>query len=664
MMCGRVLVSVLLLTTLILSIGAHPNCVQPVGGSYFPPKPDPPLRFCDEYAQDIDGACCTVETEMTFAGNVVPTVVDEGSACYPFVKQMFCTYCAPYAGHFYESEGNADSRQYSYMCTPYCERLWDACADVPLDADGPSKSGQTNRFPGLDAGMGVVTLSSMYESKEAFCTKYTTDNPVSCYSDDPKDKEVSFDGPGVPYKVYRAFPDLNLLTVPNAAGHPLHITHMIGFNDGVDKIAVAFQHGVVISFENTLSVTAYTVMLDIQSEVFYDGGGGSEYGCHGIAFHPKFDENGWMYVKYSHQEFQNQLDRYTISKGTGTADMSSKLIILSYETFGIMHHGGQPVFANDGTLFYPTGDGINYFSNFVEYNTAPDPQSLLGKVLRIDVDSATADEPYKIPADNPFVDNPNWLPEIYAYGFRNPWRFTYDPVKDRFWTGNVGQFSYEAVYVVEKGKFHGWHTREGNNCYYPISSAYGNGYADCATPGEVLPVIEFPHMLSPEFCEVTSDPPHCLWQIQGSAVIGGWVYRGSRNPSLLGTYIFTNFEPATAAKVYVAIHNENDPHQIRQLFRMELLNDAFAEFRIPTLGTDAAGEIYLINFDNPNEIWALEEEPKDAPVYVDTPEYKTPSQNSSSPKPPGESPDSKSHGTKAIVSVSLLALLSIMLSFC
>lgn len=656
----------------VIYLHAHPNCVEPVGGSYFPPKPDPPLRYCEEYSNDIDGACCTVETEMTFAGNIVPNMVDEGSACYPFVKKMFCTYCAPYAGHFYESEGNIQARPYSWMCKKFCERLWDNCADTMLDADAPGRMGQMNRFPGLENGMGVTSLSRLFGSKEEYCGQYTTDNPVSCYSDDPKEKEVSFDGPGVPYNVYRAFPNINFLTMPNTRNLPLHITHMLGLNDGSDKIVVVFQHGVVLSFENSISVTDYDVILDIQDEVYYDGGGGSEYGFHGIGIHPNFKDNGWIYAKYSHLAHQNQVARHTISQTTGIADPAAKQIILSYETYGIMHHGGQPVFGNDGYLYIPVGDGTNYFSNFVEYNPARDPQSLLGKVLRLDVDQSTAADPYRIPPDNPFVDDPNWLPEIYAYGLRNPWRFSYDSVTNRFWYGDVGQFAYESIKIVERGKFHGWHSREGYNCYYPITSSYGNGHLDCVTPGEVLPVLEFPHFLSAEFCEVESDPPHCQWQIQGSAVIGGWVYRGSRNPSLTGAYLFSNFEPATAAKLYVMQYNVENPFQVSQVFRMELTNDAFTEFRIPTLGTDAGGEVYVINYDNPNEIWALEEEsnqtPRPTPSVGNRPVHKTP-EDTSSPavgnnpvvgSPSSPSPSSPS-GVEVRYSFSYISLISMIL---
>lgn len=619
----------------------HPNCIEPINGSYFPPQPDPPLQFCDEYNDDIDGSCCNIETEMTYAGNVVPTIIDdENSQCYDYIKKLYCTFCAPYAGHFYETEGTTEGRDYSWMCKGFCDRLWDACANVPLNTDGPSTVGQVLRIPGLTPNSGIVTLASLYANKDDYCNQFTTDNPVSCYSDDPEEKKVSLNGPGVPYKVKLAFPNLNLMTVPNDKGLPLHITHMTGFTDGSNRICLTFQHGVIVSFENNPDVQTYNIVLDLQDDVYYDGGGGSEYGVMAVEFHPLFAQNGWMFVKYSHLPNQNHLTRYTIPPGSQQADVGSKLIILSYETFGVMHHGGQPQFGNDGYLYYPTGDGVNYFENFYEYNPAIDPQSLLGKVLRIDVNNSTQANPYTIPADNPFIGVDNWRGEIYAYGLRNPWRFYYDPVKDRFWYGGVGQTAYEAIYVLERGKFHGWHKREGYNCYYPIQSLSGNGYVNCATPDEVLPLIEFPHALTPEYCEVESDPPHCQWQIQGNAVIGGWVYRGKKNPSLLGTYIFSNFEPSSAAKLYMVQHDENNPRNIRNIIRIDLISEGYADCRIPTLGRDAEGEIYVINYDLPNQIWTFEPDENNTP-YQPQPQPNQPQPNEpQSNEPQSNEPES------------------------
>lgn len=595
---------------------SHPNCVEPIDGSIFPPKLTEPLEFCVEYSDDIDGSCCTKETEINIAANVVNSLIDRTNPCFEYARQLYCAYCSPYAGHYFESEGNPEPRQSTWMCPLFCRQFWRTCAQAEFNTSGPIALGEYIRIPGLENTNGLVTLQSLYQDENEYCELFSTSNPVSCYSNDLEDKKVNFGGPGVPYKAMRAFPQLNLMNVPHDPPVSLHITQMTGFNDGSNRICVVFQHGVIVAFDNRADVTNYDVILDIRNDVYYDGGGGSEYGLLGVEFHPNFKKNGWIFIKYSHLNNQDILTRYTFNHGTNAIDPNSKLVILAFEYTGVMHHGGPPQFGNDGYLYYPSGDGVNFDVNFVEYNPASDPQSLLGKILRIDVSSSTPEEPYKIPPDNPFVGDNGWRPEIYAYGFRNPWKFSYDSVKDRFWLGDVGQFSFEEINVVERGKFHGWHKREGYNCYYPRMSTYGNPNLNCVTPDEVLPIIEFPHSLAPEFCEIQSDPPHCRWNIQGNAVIGGWVYRGKKNPSLQGVYLFSNFEPASAAKLYMVQHNEDNPRQIRNIFRIELVNDQIFDFRIPTLGTDADGEIYIINYDNPNDIWTLEPDSTQPPISL------------------------------------------------
>jgi glucose/arabinose dehydrogenase len=284
-----------------------------------------------------------------------------------------------------------------------------------------------------------------------------------------------------------------------------------------------------------------------------------EMGFLGIAFHPDYQENGQVFVSYNDS---SALGRTTISRlslnGGTVIDMSTEEPILTVHQPADNHNGGQIHFGPDGYLYIGLGDGG---ANATEsQNTG----TLLGALLRIDVDREEAPRAYGIPADNPFVDNPAFAPEIYAYGLRNPWRWNFDQVTGELWLGDVGQSTWEEVNVVEAGDNFGWPIMEGDQCFA--------GGANCDTTGLKLPRLQYSH-------------------VDGScSITGGFVYRGSAIPALAGDYIFSDWCTGFVWRAF----NETGSWEREQI--------ADAWFNVPAFGQGHDGEIYVLNpFGGPGQ---------------------------------------------------------------
>ena len=302
-----------------------------------------------------------------------------------------------------------------------------------------------------------------------------------------------------PFTVARAFEHLDFRGLTN-------LTQPAA---GDDRLFVTEQPGRVLAFANDEAAREAEVFLDIQDRV---SDRGSEEGLLGLAFDPAYHENGYFYVYYSASgPRRSVVSRFRLNAGTQQADPASELVIMEIDQPFRNHNGGQLAFGPDGFLYVGLGDG----------GSGGDPMghgrnkgTLLGSILRIDVSRSTSEVPYAIPPDNPFVGDSASRPEIWAYGLRNPWRFSFDRETGRLWAGDVGQNSVEEVDVVEKGGDYGWNTLEGSQCFSPATG--------CDPGGTVLPVWEYP----------TSGD---------CSVIGGYVYRRERIPSLAGAYVFGDF---------------------------------------------------------------------------------------------------------------------------
>lgn len=313
------------------------------------------------------------------------------------------------------------------------------------------------------------------------------------------------------------------------------------------------QPGVVVRFANNSSVDSYTEVLDIRDRVAMPGG---ETGLLGIAFHPQFNSHPAVYLYYTGWDSANHLEtrvaEFTLNTN-GVINRNSERIILRFPQPHTNHNGGQLAFGNDGYLYIASGDG----------GSGGDPDAYgqnlntrLGKILRIDVDKTSSGRQYAIPPDNPFTDSTD-APEIWAYGLRNPWRFSFDKANNELWAGDVGQDDWEEINLVTRGGNYGWGDMEGNSCY--------RERPNCSTANKILPI-------------------YALSQGTGAcSIIGGYVYRGTQYPAAYGKYFFTDL----CVNTLHSITRESDGSYREQSYgAMPITSVSFAE--------DNQGELYAI----------------------------------------------------------------------
>jgi glucose/arabinose dehydrogenase len=323
-------------------------------------------------------------------------------------------------------------------------------------------------------------------------------------------------------------------------------------NDGSNRMFVVQQAGSIrIVANGSLGATPF---LDITGKVT----SGGETGLLGLAFHPQFTQNGLFYVHYDRTvagQIQSVIAEYQVSAGdANVADPNSERVLLTVNQPFSNHKGGQIVFGPDGFLYIGFGDGG---SGGDPMGNGQNLQTMLGKMLRIDVNSQSGGKQYAIPPSNPFA-NGGGLPEIFAYGLRNPWRFSFEKGGTRLFVGDVGQDAFEEVDIVESGKNYGWNVMEGLHCYNPSSG--------CNMTGLAMPILEYPH----------SD---------GEAVMGGFVYKGTAISGLSGSYVFGDYISGTIWRLV-----ESPPGTWT---RTTLLSTGR---NISSFGQDASGELYVLDY--------------------------------------------------------------------
>jgi glucose/arabinose dehydrogenase len=344
-------------------------------------------------------------------------------------------------------------------------------------------------------------------------------------------------------------PALALTTVVSGLSSPVDLQFP---NDTTSRTFIVQQAGTIrIATNGSLTATPF---LDITSKV----NSGGEMGLLGLAFHPQFTQNHLFYVHYdrmSGAQIQSVIAEYHVSAGDpNVADPNSERILLTVDQPFTNHKGGQIVFGPEGFLYIGFGDGG---SGGDPMGNGQNLQTLLGKMLRLDVDHQSGGRQYAIPASNPFASG-GGLPEIWAYGLRNPWRFSFERGGSRLFCGDVGQDKFEEIDILESGKNYGWNTMEGMHCFNPASG--------CDMTGLTLPIAEYSHS-------------------EGEAVMGGFVYKGSAIPSLAGTYVFGDYISGTIWELV-----ESPPGTWT---RTKLLSTGR---NISSLGQDVAGEIYAVDY--------------------------------------------------------------------
>jgi len=340
-------------------------------------------------------------------------------------------------------------------------------------------------------------------------------------------------------------------------------TNPVGIkNAGDDRLFIVERSG-FIRIANANGTINTTPFLNIDSRVSNSGG---ERGLLGLAFHPNYIANGFFYVNYINNSGNTVISRFTRNTPE-TADSNSELILLPIAQPFSNHNGGDMHFGSDNFLYIATGDG----------GSGGDPQnhgqrlnSLLGKILRIDVDNTSNGNNYAIPTGNPFFNDGNaaTLDEIWAYGLRNPWRFSFDRQTDDLWIADVGQTNKEEINMAsinDAGLNYGWRCYEGNSTF---------NTAGCPAIGTLtFPVAEYNYGGSPFRCSIT----------------GGYRYRGTAQPSLIGLYFFADF----CSNEIGVLQQSGASWNITYFHENEYNNDGWATF-----GESSNGEIYIAGLDS------------------------------------------------------------------
>ncbi len=374
--------------------------------------------------------------------------------------------------------------------------------------------------------------------------------------------------PPHPFAVERAFPKLTFK-------NPLLMARI----PGTDRLFVGEQYGKIFSFPDEDDVARADLFFDLPKELSsWDRtkvkGVGALYG---LAFHPKFAENRYCYICYvldSVKDGEQLLDGSRVSRFTVTdtnpprVDPKSEKVLLTFMAGG--HNGGDLHFGHDGKLYVSTGDAANPNPPDA-LDTGQDCSDLLSSVLRIDVDRADKGLAYAVPSDNPFVGMKGVRPEIWAYGFRNPWRMSFDRATGDLWVGDVGWELWEMVYRVKKGGNYGWSVMEGRQ---PVKPEGKRG------PTPILPPnLDFPHT-------------------EAASITGGYVYRGTKLKDLAGAYICGDW---VTRKLW-ATKFDGD----KVVWHKEI---AQGTQRVVAFGETKSGELYFLNYDDPGTIHRLAPNP-------------------------------------------------------
>ncbi len=348
--------------------------------------------------------------------------------------------------------------------------------------------------------------------------------------------------------------DVGFEPVAEGFDQPVDITHA---NDGSGILYVAEKPGTVRMLVDSERVEE--PFLDITDRV---GSSGYEQGLLGIAFPPDYADSRVFYAYYTDVEGTVVLSRFQVADND-IADPESEQVILEQAQPYPNHNGGQIAFGPDGYLYVALGDGG---SGGDPHNNGQSLDTWLGKILRIDVNpqNVPEGEPYLVPEDNPFVDDEEALSEIYAYGLRNPWRFSFDAQTGDLFIADVGQNAIEEINLLPAGTTEapnfGWNTMEGSSCFLE---------SGCDTTGLTMPIIEYPH--AEGSCSVT----------------GGEVYYGQNLSGLHGSYIFADF---CSGLVWQAVPDDDGNWTMSDPIQSGLAISSF--------GVDEQGEVYVVDLNS------------------------------------------------------------------
>ena len=356
----------------------------------------------------------------------------------------------------------------------------------------------------------------------------------------------------------RQFVDIERAYSQLRFNRPIYLT---GAGDGSGRIFVVEQGGVVRWFSQKDDNPSSQVFLDVSHLVSRRG---NEEGLIGFAFHPDFKNNGQLFCHYSSNAHRtgekevasNVISRFTVSDNPNLVLPESEEILLTIPQPYPNHNGGAMAFGKDGYLYFSLGDG-GYKDD--PLGNGQNLKTMLGGINRIDVDVKGPTQPYRIPADNPFLKVPGAAPELFACGLRNVWRFSFDRKTGELWAADVGQARTEEVNIIEKGGNYGWNRFEADDDFEVKTQLASKPHAP--------PVATYGHQ----------------W---GGSITGGNVYRGTRFPELEGAYFFGDYMTGNLWKTTRDINGHFDTQLVRRTGRS-----------IASFGEDDEGEVYLLSFD-------------------------------------------------------------------
>ncbi|XP_020358422.1 HHIP-like protein 1 [Oncorhynchus kisutch] len=536
----------------------HPQCLD-----YKPPfQPREPLVFCKEYAKF---GCCDLEKDDKISQNFykIMDYFDYSGymTCAKYIRTILCQECSPYSAHLYDAEdANTPMRELPGLCGDYCSEFWHQCRyTISLLTDN-------------NATVGIE------EDRNKFCNFLELKDREYCYPNVLSDDKLNANLGDV-----RADPEgclqLCLQEVANGLRNPVAMVHA---DDGTHRFFVAEQLGYVWTYLPNGS-RIDRPFLNLTKAVLTSPWAGDERGFLCMALHPRFTLVQKAYVYYSvsvKKEERIRISEFTLSADDmNQLDHSSERTILEVVEPASNHNGGQLLFGHDGYLYIFIGDGGRAGDPFGKFGNSQNKSTLLGKVLRLNVDNNDDVEPYSIPSDNPFLGEKGSLPEIYAYGVRNMWRCSIDrgdlitgQGRGRLFCGDVGQNKFEEVDLIVKGGNYGWRAKEGFSCY-------DNRLCHNSSLDDILPIFAYPHKL-------------------GKSVTGGYIYRGCQMPNLNGLYIFGDFmsgrlmslkeNQSTGKWEYKEICMGKD-----QTCRFPKLINSYYKYII-SFAEDEAGELYFL----------------------------------------------------------------------
>lgn len=359
------------------------------------------------------------------------------------------------------------------------------------------------------------------------------------------------------------FPKIRLESAVKGLNQPLGLFHA-----GDGRLFIVEQGGTIWIWQN--GALLEKPFLDLRDRVT----SGGEKGLLGLAFHPKFSENRRFFVNYTSPTggLHTVIAEFKIGDLPGEADKNSERILLTIPQPFSNHNGGNIVFGPDGDLYIGMGDGGSAND---PHGNAQNLATLLGKMLRIDVDQTAGGKKYAVPPDNPFVNTPGTAPEVWAYGLRNPWRFSFDPQTGFLYAGDVGQNAREEIDVIRKGGNYGWNVMEGAICTPGVKPT-------CDKSRFEPPIIDYPRS-------------------EGITVIGGYVYRGKAIPNLVGAYLYGDFG---SGRVW-ALRYDGKSVTARDLLLETGKN-------IASFGEDEQRELYLVDIGG--EVFKIAPAPASEPT--------------------------------------------------